>query len=607
MVQRPPSFRGRDPRTVYRDDNKKAEQQANSCPAPRIGTSVVTESASVADNQAFGSMPQFGARGGGYPSIRGGEGYSNHNIARAVWFMSSETETSQQRDLCPVCFLPLLHQDLTSSKGEGDNKHIDFCQSSTSSTTTGTRLNADSTTVGTASLLEDFSLYDFDTRPPPRNEVAGPACGIMLPMQAVLEQFVGAYCDYVSGPKTGQSDQLVNHAADDDPNNGFYPFGDDGGSMDHSGSNTRQIPPFCSNCKAYIVQENGEEEANQDEMLSNLASWLAMSQSTDDGGADRKVAFRPSHGSIKVILDKKGSNRSSRSRQIPPMFPTINTRGYAESQVSSTSTHWEAMSQMSKPTPRQGIIPRQQMDLQDRYSIEEDNSPERGTSTKSFTRSPSPRRRRKYMNLLDEDEPVGKKEEPVFTVLLPEPIVATTAPIHRPDPSPNNELSTRPLYKPADVSRVSNDQDNIEASSSPDPPASNDEEMLVVLEMEEPAEASNDEQEVVLEMVTSEEEQNHVSLHSLPSSPSSKQCLPISPAASKSSRRPASPPKRFQPSASPKLSIVVPPPVKIAEVVSNEYQTTNSVNYANDDDDASVGTCNTLKEETIIIGDYDEK
>jgi hypothetical protein len=209
------------------------------------------------------------------------------------------------------------------------------------------------------------------------------------------------------------------------------------------------------------------------------------------------------------------------------------------------------------------------------------------------------------MDLLDEDDPVEKKEEPVFTVLLPEPIVAPEAPIHRPDPSPNNELSSRPLHKQVDVSRVPSDQDNSEACSSPDPPASNDEEVLVVLEMEASAVASNDEQEVVLEMVTPEEEQNHVSLHSLPSSPSSKQSLPISPS-SKSSRQPVSPPKRFQPSASPKLSIVVPPPIKIPEVVPTEYQTMDSVNYANDDD-ASVGTCNTLKEETMIIGDYDEK
>jgi hypothetical protein len=314
---------------------------------------------------------------------------------------------------CPKCSMPLLYQDLSTSNDGG--KPVVLSHSASSHTTRSLDHNRSGPII---SCQEDYLIQDYD----PQNvnshiEVAStaattyPSCGFVVPFVSILESFVGKYCDSMCVDQMASRKQNTHERT-------------------VSSEVIKPIPPYCPNCKVYVIQEKGDEE-RQDQMLSNLASWLASTSSSsssdagtsEDGSKLSKVAFRPSHGSI-TIMSSKGDSLSS--------FPATNSRIFENLELSLMveesspkssvpSSHFEICHNDGEPiewdtlmqgrTPRMGIIPRTSFPsspgLPDRYSIEDDEQFEKKKNHRLFNshRIPrSPLRRRAYMDLLEDTE-----------------------------------------------------------------------------------------------------------------------------------------------------------------------------------------------------------
>jgi hypothetical protein len=130
-------------------------------------------------------------------------------------------------------------------------------------------------------------------------------------------------------------------------------------------------------------------------MLTNLASWLASASSSDDGSREEakvsKVAFRPSHGSITVILDKatrkqknsiyastaedSPTRRREKMHRLPPKSPAQSSHfvviedgepmemGYLDAATNSAHWYYSRINPPSSPgTPA----------MQDRYLVDVD-------------------------------------------------------------------------------------------------------------------------------------------------------------------------------------------------------------------------------------------
>jgi hypothetical protein len=506
--------------TDYRD--VKADQKVSS-PRSDAVASVATERTPVR-----GNTPKQNAKQRFRQQSQRDQPPPEETVAKAVNFktLSSQDTGNSKLDLCPICSLPLLHQDLAAARS--GSRQIVICQSSSSTNTTRT---FQSTTLGS---LEEFSLNDFDFTTStfrPTHEfagqaasgaasMAGAACGFMVPMQQMLEDFVGTYCDTVCEAQSKQpqsAQQSFNGAA-------------------------KKVPPYCANCKAYIVQEEADGSLKQEEMLNNLASWLAASSSSEDGGDHHapKVAFRPSQGSITVILEDEVMDGNQKATSLapgvsfnlatafdavsmpPPKSPHRHyksSKPYPESVATSMEPsiqQWNSLLSSSPRSSRGG----------DRYSLEQPPSDSVASSTMDHVsavgilgaRSRSPRRR-SYLQLLEEED---EQQKPQTNRSIPV------------DPSPRV-----PTSPPKSVGRYPSDEQVIEKV---DPPGSSHEE------------APEDEVMGSKSRTSNKGELEYTELK------------PLSP--------------------------------------SKEHRLTYTVE---DDDNRSLGTCNTLVEEKLIIADYEKK
>lgn len=200
-----------------------------------------------------------------------------HNAVDAMVRQGSSNSQSKM-DLCPICSLPLLHQDVLAAPAA---KKVILCQSSSSLRTLP--LPTNSSMAGTSAADDDFTLYDFDTRGPLKRTDVLPnkdygSCSFMLPLQTLLDEFVGL-CEQRKPSKSGLEPA--------------------------SSQEFRMIPPYCNHCRAYIVLESSSDH-EQELMLSNLASWLvACSCSEDDQSQNSKDTEKPNQGKITLILDNK--------------------------------------------------------------------------------------------------------------------------------------------------------------------------------------------------------------------------------------------------------------------------------------------------------------
>ena len=320
-----------------------------------------------------------------------GDSKSAERIAHAVGFKLSG-------ELCPKCSIPMLHQDLATIKEGG--KRLVLCHSS-SSTTTARTLGNDADTVGAS--METYTQHDLnitalhphgersqESRRTPSFRSIGSNCGLMLPVLSVLEQFAGTYCDSIC------ADQATTSRC----NGGF----EQGIANNHHG--VRQVPPYCPKCKAYVVQETGNKDL-QDEMLTNLASWLASSSSSsssyedgesDDGGKVSKVSFRPSHGSITIMPNNRENQQLPRS---------VNAALSTNKPLSSLKIHpLHPKSPPRSPTSRMDLLPRHSVPsspgVQKRYVVEYEELQERKSLSSTSSIGRSPRRRRQYLDILDD-------------------------------------------------------------------------------------------------------------------------------------------------------------------------------------------------------------
>lgn len=502
-----------------------------------------------------------------------GDNQNAERIAHAVGF-------KHPLDLCPKCSIPLLQQDLATIK-EG-RKRVVLCHSS-SSTTTARTLGNDADTVGAS--METYTHHEFDIAPlhptgernqenrrTPSFRSIGSNCGLMLPVLSVLEQFAGTYCDSICADQVTTSRYKARF--------------EQGNTNNQLG--VRQVPPYCPKCKAYVVQETGNKSL-QDEMLTNLASWLASSSSSsssyedgesDDGGKVSKVSFRPSHGSITIMLNNQDNQQqlprsinavssaemSPRSLKIhslhsksPPRSPNFDS-----SNIVGEPMEWDTL--MQRRTPRVGIVPRHSFPsspgVQERYTVDDEELQEKKSLSSSSSIGRSSRRRRQYLDMLD--DPLKQEVivphlqvprttphvDPRRLMVQPEPVVH---PEHGHQSDEACEVSPQ-NYSPQqwyDVGHRRGTDERKKILSSPTVP------MLSVNQSGKP--------EMRGDVSSKEMQASEVHL----------------------------PPRANMTTTQPKLE----------EGPRNQELQQTVV----DDDNVSVGSCYTLKEETSIIGDYEKK
>ena len=298
---------------------------------------------------------------------------------------------------------------------------------SSSSTTTARTFPHD------GASMEEFTIHDFDTMETPKEKnehgqnnlpkepITGSSCGLMLPMLSALEQFVGMYCDSVC------ADQMIAARG-----KGYF----SGMQKNQNAGGVRKVPPYCANCKAFVVQETRDEGA-QDQMLTNLASWLATSSSStstlddaesDDGGKPSKVSFRPSRGSITVVLDgAQEPKQQQRSTEVlwsadkfsstqPTKQQAIKSSVFDVTTNAGEAFEWDSL--MHRRTPRIGIVPRNSVnsspESKDRYVVQELEIKQMRSygSTSSVGRSPGRRRQRPSLSMLDDTMTIMEKTTP---------------------------------------------------------------------------------------------------------------------------------------------------------------------------------------------------
>lgn len=502
-------------------------------------------------------------------------GREKERIAHAVGF-------SHSVDLCPKCSLPLLQQDLATIKKGG--KRVVLCHSSSSVTSAKTMGN-DAFSMG--SSMENDTLHGVDNAvldpigenthensAKPLHPITGPNCGLALPMLSVLEEFAGTYCDSVC------VDQVLACRG-----RGGFGEGHTSVHQQSRNDNVRQVPPYCSNCKAYVVRETGNE-AKQDEMLTNLTSWLAStsssSSSSDDGENDsgRKastVSFRPSQGSITLIL-KNSEHQPQQSRgisgassaddcstrrklqalhpQSPPRSPQFDI-----STIHGEPMEWDTL--MQRRTPRAGVRSKHSFSssprARERYAIEEEELQEKKSHSSSSSIGKSPRRRRQYLDMLDHSTEDANAIQPTVSVPVKPPPV---------DPSPRL-LPPQPKAQPV---RIYSNDEVCEVSSPPvSPNPEEDSPRLTGYDI--PHGSSLDER------------MRKLSIHTLPIFPTNE---------------------------SKKVEMQdVDSSTKIHKVTivdqSNLVPPSPNRKTFEDDDNGSVGSCYTLKEEATIIKDYEKK
>ena len=231
---------------------------------------------------------------------RTGPAVASLGVARAVDAMFSEASSQDggtcKADLCPICSVPLQHQDVA---GPARGRKVILCQSSSS--LRNYPIPHGTSSVGGMSFVdEDLIMYDFDSKGgmmfgrsdmiPLGGGGSGPhdigVCGFLLPFQSLMDELAGVYCDTLcDGKKPNEMGLMTNMSAAQD---------------------YRMIPPYCQNCNAYIVLESTTDR-EQELMLNNLTSWLARSTSSDEERSlqskDTDAANKPNQGKITVVLE----------------------------------------------------------------------------------------------------------------------------------------------------------------------------------------------------------------------------------------------------------------------------------------------------------------
>lgn len=211
-----------------------------------------------------------------------------------------QTPTSQ----CPKCSLPLVYQSLATHKNRRRYPITLFPPlSSLNDNESTVFLSEDSTQQGISTLQSNTEPHLMAKEGTITNGMLKTTC---RPMQSILEQFVGNYCDSICEP--------VNAANNTDFNKSVSNMKITGEEYNNN-YEMQMVPPYCANCESYIVQEGGEAE-KQDETLNRLVLWLSASRSTDDGineGNSTNESLRPSKGSITVALDRSEQHRGHRT------------------------------------------------------------------------------------------------------------------------------------------------------------------------------------------------------------------------------------------------------------------------------------------------------
>ena len=195
-----------------------------------------------------------------------------HSMLQASTFPMTEPT---KLDLCPACSLPLQYTDLPviTRPSPGQTTRVILCQSSSASD------RSTLTTEHWRSFQQNENDIHVKMYHPKIQKSASAGCDFLRPLHSVLEEFVSGYCDPLcSGEERQDTDTM-----------------DDNQRITH-----RIIPPYCASCGAYIINES--PEPIQELALNNLSSWLAATDSYDEG--------RPGKGRINVILDNESGVNS---------------------------------------------------------------------------------------------------------------------------------------------------------------------------------------------------------------------------------------------------------------------------------------------------------
>ena len=208
-----------------------------------------------------------------------------HSMLQASAFPMTEPI---KLDLCPACSLPLQYTDLPviARPPPVQTRRDILCQSS----------SASDRSYLTTEEWRGFQQNDKDIRVkmynPKVNNSASTGCDFLRPLHSVLEEFVTGYCDPLYAGEERQDTNTV----------------DDNERITH-----RIIPPYCASCGAYIINES--PEPIQELALNNLSSWLAATDSFDEG--------RPGKGRINVILDNDSGVNSVVGRTTEDRFASL--------------------------------------------------------------------------------------------------------------------------------------------------------------------------------------------------------------------------------------------------------------------------------------------
>lgn len=248
---------------------------------------------------------------------------------------------------CPACAYPLIYHEVSNPASAGihvPRTHTEGIHLIDSVTTDGTTQGGGWSFDETHGTPDPMPLYNDSaasyTAPPP--PPISDECSIVMPLESLLDAVIETYCETL---------QEQNHEEDNTQEMMRRKRRKSQREQQQQEEQTavvdgsinmvmwqrdplRMVPPYCPNCKTYIVLESFLNNYYQEEHLSNLATWLAQSFSQDSAAQDEQTLARPSHGSILVVLDNKAasinhqrtpshvSQQNSAASQAPTPFST---------------------------------------------------------------------------------------------------------------------------------------------------------------------------------------------------------------------------------------------------------------------------------------------
>jgi len=234
-------------------------------------------------------------------------GPSNKTVVEA----STKATTRNKLDLCPVCSLPVEYTDLSAKTIISRRNQLSIIRYQPSSESGRTMGTLSCINTNNEECMKRVKLGNSND-----SSVAA-RCDFMRPLQHAVEEFVSGYCDTQSSMDAQEERQDSNTI------------------LDYESIASKAIPPYCANCRAYIINEAPED--TQEDSLQNLASWLMANGSGDEAP--------PGHGRISVVLDndvkihKNQERAESRLRSSTFREPVQPTQLIKE-KTASTSPRW---------------------------------------------------------------------------------------------------------------------------------------------------------------------------------------------------------------------------------------------------------------------------